>query len=591
MQIQKKSSFFLVFLAITILFLQAIYYLSGLAYTSPVYFFVLVIIICAATLYSIFVHASKKTLVCLMLLLTATFMNLTYVYYSSGFPYIPPLDAIYHWKTAEAITTSSRINLVENATHIEFEYSSFPGFHLFISLTSQFTGIDSVLFTKLVPIFYSLLPFLVYIIARRIFPSRNEVAGLAAFITIFLPKWYSYPSYSRFVMVYILLLFFFLIALTLAYRKEHFLLALVSITALSITHHIMTYIIAFFIVFTLIFSILTRRLRQRGFPLFRNASSHTISYLALGGLLVCALLFPIFSSPVSFEYHIKSFISYFSPAYVTEEFSRSMMGFYTGTEQVFILASIGLAGLVGLYGLINYLRRDRWIVTAVAITVFYGSVFAISIPSLYTNPTIYNYVSGRMTFILFIVLAPFIGSTLAIFTRSNRRRRIGMFFAALLLLSLAFTSVDLIPREYYYFSQEKSTSHLWAVRDNSVSLYSSLLWVNRTADLSAWSAIGDVPLFSIGHGMLNLNMQQYWPLFEDPLNGNEHFRQLTEMGAKYIFINMLLTEYREQTDFKRFIGPIPASNLTLVTEEIGGNRIYDNEIISIIYIHEGKTAG
>ena len=590
MRINEISGYICAILAVAVLLLQAVYYLSGLVYTSTIYFFVLVMVLGAATIYSIFFHSSNLFLVCFMILSTATFMNMTYVYYSIGFPYIPPLDAIYHWKTAESITATSSISLIES-THIEFEYSSYPGFHLFISLVTQVTGFDSILFVKIIPLVYALLPFLVFLIVRKIFPAHNIAAALAAYVTIFLPKWYAFPSYSRFVIIYLLLLFYFLIGLTTTQKRGHFVLALISIAALSFTHHITTYITLFFLVFAVVFSVIVKQLKFSRLPIFKNMTGDTISSKALAGLIVCGTLFPVFASPIAFEYHFTSFLRYFSPQYVPEEFSRNMMGFYTRIEQTLILAAIGLVGLVGLYGFMRYLRRDRWVVTTVAFTVFFGSVFALSIPSLYTNPTVYNYVSGRMIFLLFLVISPFIGIALAIRHHSRLKRRIHLLGATLLLLSLTFASVDLIPRDYYYFSQEKDISHLWAVRENGESLYSSLIWVSENTVKSNWSAVGDVPLVYLGNGMLNLSMQHYWPLFEEPFNGNEHFSELTRMNISYVFLDTLLTKYREQRDYKRFIGPVSAANLTLVNEYIWANRIYDNEIVSIIHVSEDGPVG
>jgi hypothetical protein len=583
LKIQDKSGCVVVFLAILALLLQAGYYLGGFAYTHPEYFFVIVGVIGSATLYSILAHPSRKFLVCFMILCTATFMNMTYVYYSQGFSYIPPLDAIYHWKTAEAITTSSRI-AVNNATTIELDYSTYPGFHLFLSLTSMVTGIDSIIFVKLSPLIYSLLPLLVYIIAKRVFPSET-VAWIAAYITIFLPKWYAFPSYDRSVIIYFLMLFFFLVELTIVRKRAHFVMALVSIFALSITHHVMTYITLIFLLFAILFSLIVKELNSSRLPIFRNAGSTTLSVRLLLSLLVCGIVFPVYSSATSFEFHLTSFLKYLSPGYVPEAFSTTLLGFYSRTEQEFILITIGLAGLVGIYGLIRYLRKDRWNATAVAFTVFFGSVFAISLPFMNVNPTINNYVTGRMVFITFIALAPFIGYALTKLPRLSGRRRIASFIAIVLMLCLTITSVDLIPRGYIYFSQEQATNQLWEVRNNSNSLWSSLIWVRQNTITSNWSAVGDVPLVSIGYGMLNLNMQYYWPLFQELGNGSEHLHQLDKIDARYVYVDSLLTRYREQPNFKRFIGPISASNLTMVTEETWASTIYDNRIISIIYIN------
>jgi hypothetical protein len=196
-----------------------------------------------------------------------------------------------------------------------------------------------------------------------------------------------------------------------------------------------------------------------------------------------------------------------------------------------------------------------------------------------------------MIFIVFIALAPFIGHALTNFPRLGGRQRIARPVAFALMLCLTFASVELIPRGYIYFSQERSTNHLWEVRDNSDSLYSSLLWLRQNTIASNWSAVGDVPLASIGHGMLNLNMQYYWSLYEESGNGSEHFHQLVGMGVQYVYVDQLLTSYIEQPNFKRFIGPIPASNLTAVTEETWATRIYDNEVISIMHVYTGGTTG
>lgn len=584
MRTNKTIPYVCVLLGIIVLVLQAYYYLSDLVYTSIYCFFIILMLIGGATLYIILFHSSKKLLVFFMILCTASFMNLTYVYFSQDLPYIPPLDAIYHWKTAETITASGQIDLITNATHIEFEYSGYPGFHIFISIITQITGVDSILFVKLLPLVYAILPFIIFIIVRRIFPSNDITAGLAAYIAIFLPKWYAFPSYSRFVIIYLLLLFYFIISLTTIKKRRYLLLALISMTALSITHHVTTYITIFFIIFTIIFSALVKKTNFRFLPI-KRANMNTTSFRALAGLLVLGTMFPVLSSPVSFEYHFSTFLRYFSPGYLAEGFSTGMMGLYSTTEQMFILITIGIVGLVGLYGLIKYLRREGWNVAVVAITVFFGSIFALSLPTLYLNTVIYSYVAGRMTFILFIVISPFVAASLTVFTPLNRWRNFRSIAAFLLLLSLTFASVDLIPRSYIDFSQEKNGSHLWEVRENHDSLYSSLLWVQKNMATLTQTSVGDVPLVSIGYGMLNMNMQYYWPLFEDPLNGSEHFTQLTKLDVKYVFVNKLLSMYREQPEERRFIGPIPDPNLEAVTEQIWLNRIFDNSIIVVTCIN------
>lgn len=587
MRNRDKGSWICVSAAIFALLLQLLYYLEGWAYTHPQVFFLAIAIIGGSTLICIFAYPSRKHLVSFMVLSVAVFTNLTYFYYSQGFPYIPPLDAIYHWKIAETITDSSRIITV-NSTHIEFEYSTYPGFHLFLSSISMVTGIDSVLLTRMTPLVYSLLPFLVYLITKRIFVSES-IAWISSYVTVFLPKWYAFPSYSRFTMIYFLMLFYMLIGLTGTGKKKHFVGALVSIFALSITHHVTTYIGLIFIVFLLFFSRLAKRFSRVPLPIFRNVENSSISGRSLLCLFICGLIFPVYSSETSFRYHLLSFLKYISPEYNPEDFSRGIMGFYTQAEQVFVLTTIILMGLVGLLGFLYYIRRNQWIVTAVAFTLFFGIIFAFSLPYMDVNPTVFHYVSYRMVFLVFIALAPFIGYALARSFSARGRQRARNLVAILLLLCLTVSTVELIPRGYFFFRQEERTGYLWEVRSNSYSLYTGLVWFKDYATASNSKAIGDVPLVSIGHGMLDLDMQHYWPLYEEPQNGSEHLAQLKNMNISYFFINRLMTIYREQPNYKRFLGPIPPSNFVKIAENIMADRVFDDNTICLMRIYVNRV--
>jgi hypothetical protein len=146
--------------------------------------------------------------------------------------------------------------------------------------------------------------------------------------------------------------------------------------------------------------------------------------------------------------------------------------------------------------------------------------------------------------------------------------------------------VDLMPRDSYYFSNEKATAQLWEVRDNSESLYGSILWYARSIPQSS-IAISDVPIHDIGTGMQNLSITYYNELYASPLMIDQNVAQLRSMAVNYVFINDLMSSYTEQWTYQVYTKPVPVSNLEFLSNNVTVfNNIYDNGIIQILYLHK-----
>lgn len=584
----RKSSYVYIIFALFGIMLQAVYYFTGLAYAFPEYVLVCLAIVVIPTTICILFFQFNKYLIFFLVLFTALFVNMTYWYYSQSLPYIPPLDAIYHWKTSEGIIKTSQIQAIGPIHSIESSYSNSPGFHLFISMASMITGVDSVTFVKLSPLVYSLLPFLMYIISKRFFKSER-IAWMASFITIFLPKWYSFPSYNRFVFIYLLLFFLFLHELTVSPRKTQLITASILMFSISMTHHVTNYITLASLIFLFAFTYLARGSIRGVLPFLKKAKTNKLTSRSAICLFISGLLFPVYVAFDLSRHQLSSFVKYLSPRYRAPEFSISIMGYYPEFQRVFILGTVILVFIIGLVGFLYYLRgraHSQWAITPVVFVTYIGLLLALSLPLMNVNASITHYVQYRGVFVVFLVLAPFIGYSLNRFFHVKTRARrdfLNLGVIVLLLLSLAISSTLLWPRSYYDFSAEERSGFLWEVRNYSNSLYSSLHWYKEGVPQNS-KAVGDVPIYDIGRGMLNLSVEYYWPLYEEPTMDNEHIEQLRYIGAKYVFVDQLMTAYKEQHSFGMVKEPVSASNLEYLTSSKWSTKVYDNALISILFV-------
>jgi hypothetical protein len=205
-------------------------------------------------------------------------------------------------------------------------------------------------------------------------------------------------------------------------------------------------------------------------------------------------------------------------------------------------------------------------------------------PIMNLNPEIAAFAVRTPQF-LFLGLAPLFGYIVFAGVTNIRNKGLRRMLMILMLVCFSISVVDQMPRNYYFFSNEKATGQLWEVRNNSRSLYGSILWYSHYTPESSL-AISDVPIHDIGAGMLNLSLTYYNDLYASPSKIDENLAKLREIAVNYVFINNLMSSYVEQWTYQVFTKPVPVSNLEFLSNNVTVfNMVYDNGIIQILYLH------
>jgi hypothetical protein len=253
-------------------------------------------------------------------------------------------------------------------------------------------------------------------------------------------------------------------------------------------------------------------------------------------------------------------------------------------EKGLTIFSFFMIFFIGLLGFIRYITRERWRLDFVGMTVFFGVMTSVSMPIMNLNPEIAAFAVRTPQF-LFLGLAPLFGYIVFAGVTNIRNKGLRRMLMILMLVCFSISVVDQMPRNYYFFSNEKATGQLWEVRNNSRSLYGSILWYSHYTPESSL-AISDVPIHDIGAGMLNLSLTYYNDLYASPSKIDENLAKLREIAVNYVFINNLMSSYVEQWTYQVFTKPVPVSNLEFLSNNVTVfNMVYDNGIIQILYLH------
>jgi hypothetical protein len=537
-------------------------------------------LIALPTLWAIFSLPNKKYHICLLLALTAIFVNSIYVYFSMTLPYIPPYDAIFTWKIADAITVDHTIRIMGeiNGPNPLFNFSSYPGFQLLLAIIKMITGIDSVILIKIFPLVYVINPFLVFLISKEVFHS-DQLSFLAAYLYIFTPMLQPAPSYSIFVIIFFLM--FVLVFLKYQRLKENKILAigLLSLFFISVTHHLTLYLTLGSIIFVFLLFPLDR---------FLNSNSTTQIKRTIKTLPISVLLFlPVgliwslsVAAPVTAEilFLIKEWIILRIPS--TLFYQVTIMSYFPEIETWFIIISLVSVGLLGLFGFILYLKQRKVNTGFVLLLLFFGFVMLVILSGWFTSTTMRN-LATRMIRFFFTLLAPLVGFSLFKLRFDGKKGRNKKIAAILILLCFTASTVDLINWEMFYFSHEEDSGQLSVARKYSGSLYSSLIFFNSSISKNS-TAIGDVPIHDIGTGMFNLSIDYKNELFTNPAVIN-NANYIKELNANYIFVDYMQSIYRELPSYAIVADLVPASNLDNIVNNPELSSVYNNGIIIIMY--------
>lgn len=567
--------------------LQIVYYSSSLVYNNRLIFFLVLLVVVFPTLYTIFFYPNQKHLIFFLLALTSLFVNMMYIFYSKDLPYIPSYDSLFHYKVTDAILRTHHTETLGSIFDPDplFIYSNYPGFHLILAILAMVPSIDCILVVKISPLIYIIMPFLIYLLSKCVFHSKS-IAYLAAYLYIFIPQWIPFPSYNTLVIVFLIMLLLSLFQFQATRRRQYYILALISMFSASFTHHETTYIILGLIFFAYVF--------HHAIPLLPTilglskeggregiVITSLMSYFILGMLWTAQITYSVFNL------HVNSFIRWFILRIpYADEYLRSVMVYYGPAERVFIITSVLSVCILGLIGFIGYLRRDGCNINFVGITLYFGFIALLLMLSTNINPTVQN-LSTRSLRFLFVCLAPLLGFATfeMILNRLKKKKGTYMKIAIIvLLMSFTVSVVDLMPWGFFYFSSEEQTGWLAGeVRQSSESMYNSILWyANFAPQLS--KAVGDVPIHQKGAGMLDLSILYYIELYKDPTIIAQHITYLRERNVNYIFIDYLMSIYKEQPTAYVFEEPIPISNLNFLANNCTCfSTVYDNRIIKILY--------
>ena len=251
-------------------------------------------------------------------------------------------------------------------------------------------------------------------------------------------------------------------------------------------------------------------------------------------------------------------------------------------EKVFIGLTIVIVCLVALIGFLQYIHKDKWNLQYVLLSVFFAIIAALSFSMIGLNPNIAAFAVRTPTF-LFIFLAPLFGySAVTLISRGkNKKTKLSIL---LLLICFSTCMLDLMPRDTYYYSNEKDTRQLWEVRQDGQVLYSSMLWYASYVPISN-IAIGDAPIYLIGTGMLNLSVAEYSDLYNSPQSIDANLGQLKLMNANYVFVDNLMSYYTEQWTYQIFSPPISPSNLQFLLNNCSSfDVIYNNGLVQNLYL-------
>jgi len=570
------------------IFLQYYYYNSIYVYNNISIFLLIILMISLNNLLYMMLYPNKINNNLFLLLFTSFSFNILYSYYSRNFNYIPPLDAIYHRKISEAIIINGKLNMYAYNTQMENDYSSYPGFHLILGITSLVTGCNSIYVTKFIPIIYTVMPFIMYFISKNIFIS-NRISLISAFIVTFPPKWYSFPSYSRFVFIFVLFLLYSIVQYQIKKKNEYLFLILIFSFCISITHHITNYIMIGLFTFILVSNKILRLVENKIQIFIPNFNVEYVKTDIFMILIIVNIIYPIYSAFIATNFHLNLLLKFLSPYYIPESFSISIMGSYYAFEKYFIFAILILVGCIGILGFLKYIFKERSNILLVSIIIFFGLMTIVAIPLMYVNTIIMDYVQYRLVFIIFIFISPFVGYAINEFMSIPNKKYLNYIktiIIVLVFLGFSYSTVKLVPQSYYNFSQEESSGYLWDVRGYSNSLHRTLLWMSEQYQLRDDNpiAIGDTPIKSIGNGMYDLNVKYYWDVYERPLNESEVNTLIRRIKADYVFFDALLLDYKQQPSFAVFVDSIPLSQVDYLMNCDWLNKVYDNGVFMVFHV-------
>jgi hypothetical protein len=602
-QNEKKGTILLVIISLLGLFLEAMYY-SYFVFSYFIIFFVILIIVVLPTSYAILFRSEQKYLNLFLILVVSFFFNMTYLFYSLSLPYIPPQDALYHLQITDAIVKTHHIPIIGNVMDPYSAFalrstSQYPAYHLLSASFSMTTGLTPELIIKLSPLIALVDPLIMFSLSKYVFKS-DQISFLAAFLWVFVPFSYPLPSYTLLAYIFLPIFLLLFVKLKNARNRAFFINSLFFVFSLSFTHHLSSYILLAFLPFLYLFERVIPRISERVYFLRRGntkvpkagniVSSETSGKLILS-LFGFGIPWIIFFGAPALTYFIQTFQKIIPGTYVgtfPQQLSLSS-GSTTLFEKILITTSFVLVGLLSLYGFFKYIRRGNWRHEWVTATTYFGLITIVTLSMINLSPDTAN-LALRSPHYLFISLSPLFGYAVvqALTTARGKYLKINAarWLILLLLVCFCISVADQTPRGYYFFRNEQVTGQLWEARSASSSISNGLQWYSS---YTAYSVLGisDVPIHDIGTGNYNLSLTYYNELYVTPSNISKNTIQLIEMGASYVFIDSLMSNYTEQWTYLVYSKPIPVSNLNMIEQNYTSfDKVYSNGVIDTLYINK-----
>jgi len=518
-----------------------------------------------------------------MIVISSIFVQVIYFLSFKNTSYVPPRDAAYHLQVINAIILNGRIPLGEGVGQA-LAYSYYPGMHTLLGFLSMITGLDPVMIVKLSPLLYTMIPVALYNLTYLL--TRHRIAaGLAAFVFIFVPYGFYSPKYNFLAFAFFLFLVLSLSLYQILKRVSLLVASFFFAIALSVTHHLTSYILFGFLFSILLAGLIFGKTRWK----IKLSQWNSIKWQTLA-LMLMATMWSFFVSFQILSAHIHVFLDLFGSLEIGQERSLPFLtGSYSTTELYFILASLAFVLLLGLVGFLFYLKDRHSSPMLILIVILFGSIFLVAY-SVRSLSELLEELSLRSWSFLFLGLASMIGyiaakvrklscsSAIRFSKLGNQKMKFLSSLVIFLIISCyVFSAVDLIPRQYYNFNEENETGMASSLRGFGEKVAAGIRWYNATRS-SDLRAIGDGIVKDMSAPFALVIDTRYDFYYAPAAYGN------ILLGRGYIFVDSSFAIYDQTPEWKVVVKRIDLENVTEVVcnvKDLG--KIYDNELISILF--------